>query len=699
MPRSAPVGPVALNQSKRHMLPRHSRTIKTLMLAGVILAPATTLAVMGYQAYRAESLLLRDRFKQDQAAIVRLVANRLSEAAENALDDLAERCRNQEPDAMMESRFSTAHSIARHIFLIRDGRLAYPVATLTDAERPGIRYSRPDGYLASDIDVQNYVTRLRKIRRTSRLVDLGIRAEVKGRLKQAERLFRHAARGQGELAAQALLNRARVQRLMARPQEATSSYQELRQRFEGVRDSQGISYALLADVGRAELEPGGSLQQIHQRLLQSEYLTSGASRRFYLRWTVEQLAAHPSVDPALVQKLRSQTIRLFVAEKFGSLLLRHGIANIEQHAADHSRSVVLDPSTTLVVLRKGRVVLGYSLDERAVRRRVATHRHEVVSPGRQISFVLKKIGEEHNIPREQIIDSAVLARPMSNWTLTALFPSADPMDVMERRRGMRRLGLVSGLILTLLVGLILTYLGVRRESELAQLKSDFASNVSHELKTPLTSIRMYAEMLQQGIAATAGDQARYQGVIIRESERLGRLIANVLDFSRLERGTRSYDLQAVDIEELAQEALETFARLSEGESLQIEPPERSDPLPAVVADREAAVQSILNLLSNAAKYSAGPPEITVRLARGLAGIGLSVEDAGIGIPLAEQKRIFEDFFRAPGAREAGVEGTGLGLALVRRHMVAFGGQVEVESASGRGSTFTLWFVEASEKEV
>jgi signal transduction histidine kinase len=118
----------------------------------------------------------------------------------------------------------------------------------------------------------------------------------------------------------------------------------------------------------------------------------------------------------------------------------------------------------------------------------------------------------------------------------------------------------------------------------------------------------------------------------------------------------------------------------------------------VTADREAAIQCILNLLDNAAKYSPARPEIDVDLRRGRDEVAVVVRDQGIGIPAAEHKRIFDDFYRAPGARKAGVEGTGLGLALVRRHMVALGGRVEVESAAGKGSTFTLWFAAAPRQE-
>jgi len=169
----------------------------------------------------------------------------------------------------------------------------------------------------------------------------------------------------------------------------------------------------------------------------------------------------------------------------------------------------------------------------------------------------------------------------------------------------------------------------------------------------------------------------------------------VLDFSKVERGTRSYDLRSEDLQEMTREAVETFSRLSEGEQITISF-EADGELPRVSADREAAVQSVLNLLSNAAKYSPqrSAIEVEVELAARGDEVGVVVEDRGIGIPPAEQKRIFDDFYRAPGARTAGVEGTGLGLALVRRHMKACGGRVEVESAPGEGSRFTIWFAKA-----
>jgi two-component system phosphate regulon sensor histidine kinase PhoR len=240
--------------------------------------------------------------------------------------------------------------------------------------------------------------------------------------------------------------------------------------------------------------------------------------------------------------------------------------------------------------------------------------------------------------------------------------------------------------------------GVRRERELARLKSDFVSTVSHELKTPLTSIRMFGEMLREGVGqGDAERERRYHEVIVRESERLGRLIANVLDFAQIEKGARTYDRRAVSAPMLAGEAVDTFRRLADGEgqeiALAVLPQAGSA---QVLADREAIVQALLNLLSNAAKYGARRP-VSVSVGADAENVRIAVADHGPGLASGEQERVFREFYRAPEARRSGVEGTGLGLALVKRHVEAHGGRIEVESAPGQGATFTIVLPRAMEQ--
>jgi two-component system phosphate regulon sensor histidine kinase PhoR len=295
--------------------------------------------------------------------------------------------------------------------------------------------------------------------------------------------------------------------------------------------------------------------------------------------------------------------------------------------------------------------------------------------------------------RERILASAALGSLLPHLRLTLAVDAAqpDPLDEVVERRGHRHLAITGGLVALLVLGLAATIRGAARERELARLKSDFVSTVSHELKTPLTSIRMFGEMLKHGVAGTDRErERRYHDVIVKESERLGLLIANLLDYSQIERGTLQYQLQEETAMEIAGEAAETFERFSEAEHHRVELAAGSDAADlVVVADRKALVQSLLNLLSNAAKYGGADP-IELRVAaRGTQHVALSVRDRGPGIPGAEQERIFREFYRAPEALRSGVEGTGLGLALVKRHVEAQGGTVELQSEEGEGATFTI----------
>ncbi|PIE18440.1 MAG: hypothetical protein CSA65_04810 [Proteobacteria bacterium] len=675
---------------------RLSRTLRPLLTVAAILAPAGVLAVLGLRAYSAEALLLRQRYERDQVGLVRLVGKRLSDEARRALVDLAARCQRRDPDGELESRFVTTHPLARHIFLVRGGQLVYPPAKAA----PDIGHSAPprgvpQGYLQTPGDLKRqYARRQRRIRRWQQLRG-ALSAEYRGKRRRALATYRKLAqtRAPSDEVPAALLGVARLRRQGKAREKAREAFRELRRRFGGRRDPEGIDYALIADVGLAELGDIDKLVGLHRRLAARRYKLRESVRSFYLRWVVRLLRRRAS--KSVLERVSRDTQRLFIAERFGRRLSRFGVAELSLQARAEVRSVALGQQMMLVLQRHGDAVVGFALAEGMLRRRLAEQQRDLITSSEGMRLGLQRVGAvDAAAAAPAPFYSAPLPAPLNYWILSARRPP-DALLARERRGELRQLAVVVGLLVLMASGLFFTYRGVRRESDLARLKSDFVSTVSHELKTPLTSIRMFAEMLQQGIADTSAARERYQWVIIRESERLGQLITNVLDFSRVERGTRRYDLQGEPLEALVREAVETFQRLSDGEEVRIlfaPPPD----LPLVYADREAAVTSLLNLLSNAAKYSRERPDLKVRFVddaetRQRGEVGVAVVDQGIGIPAAEQKRIFDDFYRAPGARAAGVEGTGLGLSLVRRHMEACGGRVTVESRPGEGSTFTLLF--------
>jgi two-component system phosphate regulon sensor histidine kinase PhoR len=238
------------------------------------------------------------------------------------------------------------------------------------------------------------------------------------------------------------------------------------------------------------------------------------------------------------------------------------------------------------------------------------------------------------------------------------------------------------------VGLGVVWLSVRAERRASQLKSDFIANVSHELKTPLSLIRMFGELIATGKHKGEGSAREYAGIITRESERLAHLIDNVLDFARLERGKASYNFAEGRLDQVVERALDVCRYRLDKEKMKL----RTDieaALPLVRMDEDAMTLVLLNLVDNAIKYAGEGGEVHVRLRRAPGGVALIVRDRGPGITRDEQQRIFERFYRAEDARARNVRGSGIGLSLVKHIAEAHGGRVEVESAVGQGATFTV----------
>jgi signal transduction histidine kinase len=257
------------------------------------------------------------------------------------------------------------------------------------------------------------------------------------------------------------------------------------------------------------------------------------------------------------------------------------------------------------------------------------------------------------------------------------------------RRWVLQAFLILGALSVLLVaGLALAYRSVRREVELARLKSDFVSNVSHELRTPLSLIWLYAETLELGRIKTREKKEEYYRIIRKESERLTALINNILDFSRIEAGRKEYDFRETDISELVRNTLDAYRYQIEQQGFAFEQRIDSD-IPIMNVDREAIARALVNLVNNALKYSGDEKFLGVRLYRANGVLKLEVVDHGIGIARRDQSKIFEKFYRTCDPLVHNTKGSGLGLSLVRHITHAHGGEVEVESSPGKGSKFTL----------
>jgi signal transduction histidine kinase len=251
----------------------------------------------------------------------------------------------------------------------------------------------------------------------------------------------------------------------------------------------------------------------------------------------------------------------------------------------------------------------------------------------------------------------------------------------------------AGLVLTLAATLFAAYLllrDVHREVQMAEMRSHFVASVSHELKTPLTSIRMFAETLAMGRASGPQATSEYLQTIVSESERLSRLVDNVLDFSRIEQGRKIYRMQSTCLADVVRSAARTMQYpLSQlGFTLTIT---IHDDVPAIQADADALEQAVLNLLANAMKYSGEARHIELHLGRRDSEAFIDVIDHGLGISGEEQTRIFEKFYRVRSAETDRIAGTGLGLTLALHIVEAHKGRLEVSSEMGRGSTFSVRF--------
>ena len=246
---------------------------------------------------------------------------------------------------------------------------------------------------------------------------------------------------------------------------------------------------------------------------------------------------------------------------------------------------------------------------------------------------------------------------------------------------------VAALFLLFAVGALMLVLDARRERRESERKTSFVSNVSHELKTPLTSIRLCAEMLSEGRARDAAARERYLGVITKESERLARLVDNVLDFGRLEQNRRRYDLADADLREIVRDAAESQRSRVEAAGMELAV-ELADAPAVRRVDRDAVSQIVVNLLDNAVKYAAGGKRVDVKVCE---GGDVVVSDRGPGVPRRDRERVFERFYRCDDSLAARSSGSGLGLSIARRLAEGMGGGLRCVERDGGGAEFRLSF--------
>lgn len=664
---------------------RSRRVWVYVLSVAALLVPAGGIAYLGAVSYRDERGAV-DSENERQRQGARAIATRIEQSVEESLDEV---------ERMVTMGENTAHraepttSLAKYWFWIdSEQKLRVPRAAPATIE---LGESLDRGVGCASGHLEDCERELRTRTKRAALLRGARAAETNKNWAEARRLYQGAAFDDTE--PDALLGLARVHAKLGDNAKSTQALKDLETKY-GDRTLKGVPVKLVVATLRAEAAGPDALLGVAEAVLAGRYGLDPVIRLGVLArlrgmlegdLTDEQRRRRGGLDE------RVTSIRNAARAAAG---LSDEVAEIQRtaSAAWRGRPAAREPNRSLVYRRRADGgVIGIAVDAPMLERVVEG---ELGTPNARPLVLLAGASPG---PSLRTIVQVPLGTQLPHLSVAVVNPVTDPspLDEVIRERSQRHVIYTSALALLLGLGLLVTIRGAARARELAQLKSDFVSTVSHELKTPLTSIRMFAEMLEQGVAkGDAGKMARYHGVIVQESQRLGLLIANLLDYAQIERGTRRYTPSRQGIAELARHAITTFETLRdpEGARNSVEVEVSPEAMTAFVdTDRDVVVQAVLNLVNNAAKYGGGADNpIIVSVNVGADGYAqIAVQDHGPGIPAAEQGRIFREFYRAPEAYRSGVEGTGLGLALVKQHVEALGGVVAVESTVGRGSTFTI----------
>ncbi len=264
------------------------------------------------------------------------------------------------------------------------------------------------------------------------------------------------------------------------------------------------------------------------------------------------------------------------------------------------------------------------------------------------------------------------------------------IESIVKERTLTNFILIASLILILIAGVWVVFRNIKKEVELAQIKSDFVSNVSHELRTPLALISMFAETLEMGRVRNEQKKQEYYNIISQETNRLSRIVNKILSFSKMEAGKRTYNFEQCNFNEVICKVFDTYKFHLENNGFKFNLVQDEN-IPALRIDPEAVSEAVINLLDNAVKYSDKSKEIIINTGKYKDNVFVEVKDKGVGISTDEQKKIFDKFYRVSSGLVHNSKGTGLGLTLVKHIVDAHGGSIELKSEPGNGSIFKLNF--------
>jgi signal transduction histidine kinase len=314
-----------------------------------------------------------------------------------------------------------------------------------------------------------------------------------------------------------------------------------------------------------------------------------------------------------------------------------------------------------------------------------------VSEGTWVDLVKDQATQKGEVPRATVVLSTPLgnlADLLPGYVVAIVSSGEDPIKVVASKSLVIYYVLIFSIVAIIILGVVFIFRDISREEELSRMKSEFISNVSHEIKTPIATVRTLAENLNEGWVTDDNKRRDYFRLIARESERLSHLVENILDFSRMDADRKTYRMETVPIGDVVSKTVNRFRLLIDGQGVMVReqiPPD----LPKLKVDADALEQALLNLLDNAVKYSGENKYVEVSARIQGQNIFIKVSDRGSGISKSDLRKIFEKFYRVESREGKKVPGSGIGLTLVKEIVEAHEGRVEVESEVGKGSVFTL----------
>ena len=638
-------------------------------MAATIVGPSLVLAYFAVHAISVEVLAAREEISRASED----VAGALWRQVEHNFSTFEQATRNRlEAGRSPLERIGELHPMLRVALRFdAEGEL---IAPFSMAEPP----SYPKEYLfhplINDATALESTDPLAAAHRYGQLSRLPLPAAVRGRLE---------------------LDRARMLDASGRSASALAILETLPRRYPVERDPWGFRIQDLARLLRGEIL---LKQQPMQGMVALQSLVTDLLAG---RWTIGQ-GSEAAVARQALSWLEPQGMEEWAARTRGQIAERNEMLYWSGELLSEIRQIPISQlsSTPTGELRWSQGEQGlwaitrwsgdiyvFGLDLRALVDALKVDVRDTVQHGGDIDLYL--LAPDDPQP-SHILHRRTLDPWLRGWSVVTTLRDPEAVAAEQSRKRLQRLGLIGFAIAMMAVGAVVSARIISRELDVVRMKTDFAANVSHELRSPITQIRLKAESLLLGMAETEEEFDEHYQAILRESERLSRLVDNVLDYSAIDRGSKQYMLRPNNLAETVERALEGVRTSLEVRDMELDINVPYD-LPVVKHDPDAITQCLVNLISNAAKYSGegGWIGILGRVVEG--GVELAISDHGIGIAPHDLRRIFEPFYRSRDAMARRRKGTGIGLTITKYIMEAHGGSVSVQSRPGKGSTFTLRF--------